>query len=94
MRWLLFVPIYLHHFSGRYPIKYIEVKTTTGDINSSFNVTDNELEFSKLNAQNYYLYRIFDYDKVTNTGKFYFIQGDISNALVLRAQNYVVQGLL
>lgn len=75
-------------------IKYIEVKTTTGDINSSFNVTDNELEFSKLNSQNYYLYRIFDYDKVTNTGKFYFIQGDIGNALVLRAQNYVVEGLL
>lgn len=41
-----------------YPI-YIEVKTTTGNLDSNFYVTKNELETSK-REKNYHIYRVFN----------------------------------
>lgn len=69
--------------------KFIEVKTTRGEINRPFYLTKNEVEFSKINKSNYYLHRIFDFDTNLNVGKFYEIQGDINIALNLDAILYL-----
>lgn len=46
--------------------RYIEVKTTTGGIDTPFFFSDNELTFSKKNKQNYYLYRLYNFGKQTS----------------------------
>lgn len=74
--------------------KYIEVKTTKLNSLTPFYITDNELEFSKKEASNYYLYRAYDYNIQENQAEFYILHGDLSNILSLKAQNYIVEGLL
>lgn len=69
--------------------KFIEVKTTRGEINRPFYLTKNEIEFSKINKTNYCLQRIFDFDTNLNVGKFYQIKGDINIALNLDAILYL-----
>lgn len=64
--------------------KYIEVKTTRGDDNTPFFITFTELEFHKAYANNYCLYRVFEYEPANNTGKFYVIEGDIETSLDLK----------
>ena len=51
--------------------------------------TKNEIEFSKLNSSNYYLYRLFDFDTNINVGKFYQIKGDLYKELELEAILYL-----
>ena len=46
--------------------RYIEVKTTTGGIDTPFFFSDNELQFSKEHKENYYIYRIYDFGKENN----------------------------
>ena len=58
-------------------VKYIEVKTTRGNINTDFYMSPREIAFSQINEKNYYLYRVYDLKKQTNNGKFYIIKGDI-----------------
>jgi hypothetical protein len=55
--------------------KKIEVKTTRSDISRPFYLTRNELEVSSKNPENYYLYRLFDFDSNLNKGKYYVIAG-------------------
>lgn len=69
--------------------KKIEVKTTRGDITRPFYLTRNELEVSSQNPNNYFLYRLFDYDSKLNKGKYYVISGDISTSLTLDALVYI-----
>lgn len=69
--------------------KFIEVKTTRSEINRPFYLTKNEIEFSKLNSRNYYLYRLFDFDTNINVGKFYQIKGDLYKELELDAILYL-----
>ena len=59
--------------------KYIEVKTTRGGLNSTFFVTRNELEKSKIEKNNYYLYRIYDFDEENGNGKLLKIQGELTS---------------
>ncbi|MFK7946348.1 MAG: DUF3883 domain-containing protein [Saprospiraceae bacterium] len=59
--------------------KFIEVKTTKGRANTTFYVTRNELERSKIEGKNYFLYRLYDFDEVNNHAKLLKIQGDLSN---------------
>ncbi len=54
---------------------YIEVKTTTGNFNSNLFFTNRELEAMNKYDENYYLYRIFNFDEVENTGDFYIFRG-------------------
>jgi hypothetical protein len=58
---------------------YIEVKTTKGNKNTPFYITRNELERSIKEKSNYYLYRVYDYDENTQSGKLLKIQGDMSS---------------
>ncbi|GEM56491.1 hypothetical protein B0A58_09350 [Flavobacterium branchiophilum NBRC 15030 = ATCC 35035] len=69
--------------------KYIEVKTTRSEINRPFYLTKNEIEFSKINKDNYYLYRLFDFDTNLNIGKFYKLKGDLYKELNLDAILYL-----
>ena len=61
-------------------IKYIEVKTTRGNINTDFYMSPRELRFAELNKDSFCLYRVFDLQKRTNNGKFFLFNGDINNS--------------
>ena len=69
---------------------YIEVKTTSGDINTPFYISENEIKASKQYGKNYYIYRLYGLGK-SNRVKFYIIQGPLSEDenIVLRATTYL-----
>lgn len=69
--------------------KFIEVKTTRGEISRPFYLTKNEIEFSKINKSSYYLHRLFDFDINLSVGKFYQIKGNINIVLNLDAILYL-----
>ncbi len=58
--------------------KYIEVKTTKGGLNSTFFVTRNELEKSKIEKNNYFLYRVYDFDEDNEKVKLLKIRGELT----------------
>lgn len=58
---------------------FIEVKTTKGRQNSTFFVTRNELERSKIEKDNYYLYRLYNYNEQADTADLLIIKGDLTN---------------
>lgn len=58
---------------------YIEVKTTKGGKNSTFYVTRTELERSKIEKENFYLYRLYNYNEENDTADIFIIQGDLTN---------------
>lgn len=58
---------------------FIEVKTTKGKQNSTFFVTRNELERSKIEKDNYYLYRLYNYNEQVETADLLMIRGDLTN---------------
>jgi Domain of unknown function (DUF3883) len=69
-------------------VKYIEVKTTSGSADTSFHISSNELEFSKSHSQHYYLYRVYEYDRVDNCGKFYVKVGNLEDSFNLEPSQY------
>jgi len=58
--------------------KYIEVKTTKGKKNTAFYVSRNELERSKIEKDNYFLYRVYEFDEEADKGKLLKIKGDLT----------------
>ena len=58
---------------------YIEVKTTKGAKNSTFYITRTELERSKIERNNYYLYRLYNYNEDKDTADILIINGDLTN---------------
>lgn len=58
---------------------YIEVKTTTGALNNAMFITRNELERSKEEKENYYLYRVYNYNEKADTADLLIIRGELSN---------------
>jgi len=71
-------------------VKYIEVKTTLGGWDSAFYMTSNEVAFAEQHSTNYYLYRVYEYDQVGNTGKLYVSVGHIEPTFRLTAVQYRV----
>ena len=67
---------------------FIEVKTTNGPCNSTFYISRNELERSRV-SENYYLYRLYDYDSDTDSYQIFIISGDLSPLCVEPATYYV-----
>lgn len=51
---------------------HIEVKTTIGNLNAPFFITETEYKASKAN-ESYFIYRVFDFDLETKKGKLYII---------------------
>lgn len=58
---------------------FIEVKTTKGKKNSTFFITRNELEKSKIEKANYHLYRLYNYNEQLDTADLLVIKGDLTN---------------
>ncbi|WP_459836432.1 protein NO VEIN domain-containing protein [Clostridium carnis] len=58
---------------------YIEVKTTEGDINTPFDISDNEVRVSEEFADNYYIYRVFGIESVICRIKYYRMKGAVKD---------------
>lgn len=71
-------------------VKYIEVKTTRGSADSPFYVKKHELEFASRHPENYYLYRVYEYDEVLNSGKLYIARGTVRELFKLTPTCYRV----
>ena len=71
--------------------KYIEVKSTQGSSASAFFISPKEVEFSKKNKKNFYLYRLFDMDVLNKYAKTYILKGDLSKQLDLRPTEYLAE---
>jgi hypothetical protein len=70
--------------------KYIEVKTTRGNTNTVFYITRTEMERSKIEKENFYLYRVYNFNDETLQGDIQIIRGDISG-LCVEPVNYKVK---
>ena len=68
--------------------KYIEVKTTTGGPESDSFASANELAFSKQHSDNYYLYRVYQYNKKNNCGHFYIRSGCLEDSFFIVPTQY------
>jgi len=63
--------------------KYIEVKTTIGNFDTSFPITINEIAFSELNPKSYFIYRVFNLQKQNKVGEFHEFKGSVRNNFIL-----------
>jgi Domain of unknown function (DUF3883) len=61
---------------------YIEVKTTTQSCETAFFITSNELRKSIEASERYYLYRVYDYNAESDTGKFSEFRGSLESLCV------------
>lgn len=61
---------------GKTP-RYIEVKTTKGDIDTPFYFTANEKDFSKANKEHYYLYRVYNFKGAEKRADIILLQGSL-----------------
>lgn len=68
--------------------KYIEVKTTKGGLNNLFHISEGEVEFSEKYKENYYLYRVYNFNIKTMSADLKIIKGAI-NREKLHATNYI-----
>ncbi|MEH7482459.1 DUF3427 domain-containing protein [Neobacillus drentensis] len=69
-------------------IQFIEVKTTTGGARTPFILTSNEIAFSEEHPESYVLYRVYEFDIKTNSGKFFKIDGDVRERVELKPTQY------
>jgi hypothetical protein len=72
-------------------IKFIEVKSTKGNASAAFFITPNEVEFSRKNPNNFYLYRLYDLDTIARCAKVYVLSGDLTEILELRPTQFVAE---
>jgi hypothetical protein len=70
--------------------KYIEVKTTSGEILRPFFLSDNEWAFMKKHPESYHLYRVFKYNRAVGKAKFFSLHGDIEDKVLIRNRQFEV----
>lgn len=63
---------------GKTP-RYIEVKTTTGDVTQPFYYSDNELRYSEQQKEHYYVYRIFSFKDEAKPANLLIIHGSLKD---------------
>ena len=68
--------------------RFIEVKTTKGGKTTEFYLSSNELEYSKVQQDSYYLYRVYDYKNENNTGKVFVVSGSINDNFNLKPTQF------
>ncbi|WGQ10714.1 DUF3883 domain-containing protein [Pedobacter gandavensis] len=68
--------------------KFIEVKTTRGSQLMPFNISLNEIKFSEINQNYYYLYRLFNLSEDGKTADFREFRGDLNNHFFLEAMQF------
>lgn len=61
--------------------KYIEIKTTKGAALTPFFISPNELAFSNQHPENYFLYRVYEFDPTTRSGKVFVLNGNLSTRI-------------
>jgi hypothetical protein len=71
--------------------KYIEVKTTKGGVSTDFFMSSNEVKFSSEHAEHYYIYRVHDFDKDTQGGRFFVVRGTVIDNFELIPTQYRVR---
>lgn len=71
--------------------KFIEVKTTKGSASAAFFISPNEVEFSKKNADSYFLYRLYEADVSSRTAKAFVLTGDLTKTLGLKPTQYIAE---
>lgn len=62
--------------NNNYEPLYIEVKTTKGDLDTPFYISENEKIFMEIYKENTLIYRVYNYDKDTNVGEIEIITYD------------------
>lgn len=70
--------------------KYIEVKATEGDQYTQFFISSGEVSFSKNNHDQYYLYRVYGYDKKSGTADYFVKKGSMEDNYTLIPKSYSV----
>ena len=65
--------------------RFIEVKTTTGSIDTHFIISDKEVRTSVRLAGSWYLYRVFDFPR---RPRVFVLRGDVSSEFTLRPRDY------
>jgi hypothetical protein len=78
----------IRSFQADGKVKFIEVKTTRGGISTPFFMSINEVRFSELHSDCYALYRLFEFQIETKSGKMFKIEGNIASACQLEPINY------
>lgn len=61
---------------------FIEVKTTAHGVNTPFYITRNELEKSKQDSDNFFLYRLYEFDDTDNKAKYYKQKGNLTDLCI------------
>ncbi|EAC3110579.1 DUF3578 domain-containing protein [Listeria monocytogenes] len=69
---------------------YIEVKTTTGNRDTAFYLSDNELNVARLKGELYRIYRVYDYNTAP---KLKIIDNLFDATLEIKPINYIVKGV-
>ena len=75
----------IRSFNIEYEERFIEVKTTNFDRETPFLISDNELDFSKQYADQYKLYRLFDFGKKP---RMFTLKGSMEEACVIAPTRY------
>lgn len=68
--------------------KFIEVKTTEGNLDRPLFLTANELRFAEANADHYFIYRLFNLDVESRTAQFYMSIGNPKDFYLLSPTVY------
>ena len=68
--------------------KFIEIKTTKGPATTPFFISPNELVFSIQHPENYFLYRVYEFDVEARVGKVFALRGDLSAQIDLVPTQY------
>ncbi|EAY24057.1 DUF3883 domain-containing protein, partial [Microscilla marina] len=68
---------------------YIEVKTTTQSAEAPFFMSAHEVAFARLHPQQYWVYRLYNYDEATNSADFFIIK-DLHQRAEFRPMNFKV----
>lgn len=70
--------------------KFIEVKTTTGNEYAPFFLSENEIDFMRLNENRYCIYRVYNFNEENNFAEFYELSGNIESQLLMKPTQYRV----
>lgn len=71
--------------------KFIEVKSTKGSALAAFFISPNEIEFSRRNASNFFLYRLYEVDESCRSAKAFILGGDLTHCLELRPTQFIAE---
>jgi len=70
-------------------IRYIEVKSTTGNENTPFIISLNELSFSREYSDSFFIYRVCNISDNMGSVRYYILQGNIENTCQLSPNSYL-----